>query len=253
VVTGASSGIGAACARALALCGAQIFATGRNASHLEKLANEFSAITVIPLDLQLPGTPEDLVSSVQAKFGAVDILVNSAGYGDIGRSSRISVSDIDNVVAVNLRAPLMLMSRFGSGMAKRGRGSIINISSVVSSVGTPFQAAYSATKGALEAMTRSLAKEFGTAGVRVNCIAPGLIATEMWGERLQDETLVKSSAKYTALNSWGTAQMVADAVVFLASDASSYITAQTIYVDGGFTHTGDLVSPEMFGQPAKRS
>jgi NAD(P)-dependent dehydrogenase (short-subunit alcohol dehydrogenase family) len=98
-------------------------------------------------------------------------------------------------------------------------------------------------------MTRALAREYGAAGIRVNAVAAGLIATEMWGERLADEALVNAAAQYTALESWGKPEMIADAVLFLGSEAACYITGQTLFVDGGLVNTGNLVPPSFFGKP----
>jgi NAD(P)-dependent dehydrogenase (short-subunit alcohol dehydrogenase family) len=252
LVTGASSGIGAACARRLAGSGATVVVTGRDSRRLEKIAAEFPGrCIVLPQDLGSPDGAELLAAEVKSSVGAVDLLVNSAGYGDITSSARLTGKSIDSVFAVNVRAPLLLCSRLVPGMIENGRGAIINISSVVASVGTPYQAAYSATKGALESMTRALAREYGAAGIRVNAVAAGLIATEMWGERLADEALVNAAAQYTALGSWGKPEMIADAVLFLGSDAACYITGQTLFVDGGLVNTGNLVPPSSFGKPKK--
>jgi 3-oxoacyl-[acyl-carrier protein] reductase len=254
LVTGASSGIGAACARQLAQLGAKVIISGRSHTRLQQVAEGFDQrMLILPIDLASPEAPERLASEVQAAVGSVDIIVHSAGFGQVVSSKRITAQSVDEVFAVNVRAPLLLSSRLAPSMLKAGWGSIINISSVVASLGTPYQAAYSATKGALESMTRALAREYGSAGVRVNAVAPGLIATEMWGTRLDDRALVDEAAKYTALNVWGTPEMIADVVVFLASDASRYITGQVLLVDGGHVSTGDLVPPAFFGRPTNGS
>jgi NAD(P)-dependent dehydrogenase (short-subunit alcohol dehydrogenase family) len=250
LITGASSGIGAACARRLAASGAHVLLSGRHAQRLAAVAETCDGrATILPAELAEPDGPAALAEQVKSQAGALDVLVNSAGYGDVVSTTRIRPEDIDRVFAVNVRAPLLLASRLVPGMIARRRGSIVNISSVVGSMGTPFQAAYSATKGALDAMTRSLAREYGSAGIRVNSIAAGLIATEMWGDKLSDPALVEGGAQFTAVQAWGKPEMVADAVLFLACDASAYITGQTLFVDGGMVNTGNLIPPSFFGKP----
>ncbi len=250
LITGASSGIGAACARRLAASGARVLLSGRDAKRLATVADACGGRAIIlPSDLANLEAPEALAEQVKSQVGALDILIHSAGYGDVVSTNRIRPEDIDRVFAVNVRAPLLLTSRLVPGMIAKRRGAIVNISSVVGSMGTPFQAAYSATKGALDAMTRSLAREYGSVGIRVNSIAAGLIATEMWGDRLSDPALVEGGAQFTAVNAWGKPEMVADAALFLVSDASAYITGQTLFVDGGMVNTGNLIPPSFFGKP----
>jgi NAD(P)-dependent dehydrogenase (short-subunit alcohol dehydrogenase family) len=126
------------------------------------------------------------------------------------------------------------------GRIEQGRGSIVNVSSVSSQVGTPRRAAYAASKGAVDAMTRALAMEYGPQGVRVNAVAPGVITTAMWERNRAIPGVIEQVEALTALRRWGTPEDVADVVVFLASDASRYVTAQTIEVDGGMASTLDL-------------
>jgi NAD(P)-dependent dehydrogenase (short-subunit alcohol dehydrogenase family) len=247
LVTGASSGIGAASAAALAAAGARLILHGRDEARLEALAARMPGARILPADLGQTGAAGALADAAEA-VGPVDVLVNSAGFGLTKRSAALSDADIDGMLAVNVRAPLILAARIGEKMQARGRGSIVTLSSVVGSLGTPYQAGYAATKGAVEAMTRSLAREFGSSGVRVNAIAPGLIATEMWGPRLDDETFKAQAVEHVTLRRWGEAGEIADAVVFLASDLSRYITGEVITIDGGLTHTGDLIPARFFGR-----
>lgn len=247
LVTGASSGIGAAGARALGRVGARLILSGRDVSRLDALCADIPNSICIPADLGTPGEAERLALEAE-KAGPVDILVNSAGYGLTKRSAKLSARDIEGMLAVNVQAPLILSAQIGTAMRDRGRGAIINISSVVGSLGTPFQAGYAATKGAVEAFTRSLAREFGPAGVRVNAIAPGLIDTEMWKQALADEQFRADAGDRVTLRKWGSPETVADAIVFLASDAAGYITGEVLTVDGGLVRTGDLIPGKYFSK-----
>ena len=247
LVTGASSGIGAAAARALSAAGARLVLSGRDSDRLGAVGAEIPGAIAIAADLGASGEAERLADAAMG-HGSIDILVNSAGYGVTKSSSRLSEGDIDGMLAVNVRAPLILAGRLGRAMQKRGYGSIVNLSSVVGSLGTPFQAGYAATKGAVEAFTRSLAREFGPSGVRVNAIAPGLIDTEMWQQSAAVPNFKDDTAAAVTLRRWGTPETVADAIVFLASDASAYVTGEVLTLDGGLTHTGDLIPPKFFGR-----
>jgi NAD(P)-dependent dehydrogenase (short-subunit alcohol dehydrogenase family) len=247
LVTGASSGIGAAAARALAQVGAHLILSGRDVLRLEALSAEIAGSTILPADLGVAGEAERLASTAE-RAGPVDILVNSAGYGLTKRSAKLSARDIEGMLAVNVQSPLILSAQIGSAMQERARGAIINISSVVGSLGTPFQAGYAATKGAVEAFTRSLAREFGPSGVRVNAIAPGLIDTEMWKQALADAGFRTDAGERVTLRKWGTPETIADAIIFLASDAASYITGEVLTVDGGLVRTGDLIPGKYFSR-----
>jgi NAD(P)-dependent dehydrogenase (short-subunit alcohol dehydrogenase family) len=247
LVTGSSSGIGAAAARALSHAGASVIVCGRNGERVHAIANELDSASTLVVDLAQPRAAAQLANKAE-EIGPIDILVNSAGLGITKRTARLSEADIDSMLAVNVRAGIVLSAQLGEAMQKRGRGSIINMSSIVAALGTPFQTGYAATKGAVEASTRALARELGPQGVRVNAIAPGLIATEMWGDRLDDEDFKNQSAERVTLRRWGTGEDIANAVVFLASDASAYITGDGLTVDGGLVRTGDLVPSHFFGR-----
>ena len=147
---------------------------------------------------------------------------------------------LDRLFAVNVRAPLLLVAALLPGMVRRGRGSIVNLSSVSGVIGTPKRAAYAATKGAIDAATRSLAVELGPTGVRVNSVAPGVVDTDLWAKNKAIPGVVEQIEAQIALRRWSVPDDVADVVVFLASDASRYITGETICVDGGMARTLDL-------------
>jgi NAD(P)-dependent dehydrogenase (short-subunit alcohol dehydrogenase family) len=139
-----------------------------------------------------------------------------------------------------VRSLLLLITALLPGMVERGRGSIVNLSSVSGVIGTPRRAAYAATKGAVDALTRSLAMEYGPHGVRVNSVAPGVIDTDLWARNRTIPGVVEEVEALIPLRRWGTPEEVADVITFLASDAARYVTAQTISVDGGQAHTQNL-------------
>lgn len=247
LVTGATSGIGRACAQALDQVGARVIVSGRDTERLEALRSSLRDAVAIPSALDATGAAGELVSAALS-LGDIDGLVNCAGFGTLKRSIRFTEDEIDRHFAVNARAPLILAVHLAEAMKPRGRGAIVNVSSVQGLVGTPNQICYAATKGAIDAMTRALAREVGPHGVRVNAVAPGLVATEMWGAALEDQRLVEAAAAGTALRQWATPEMIADVVLYLLSDAAAYITGEVITADGGFVHTGDLVPESAFGR-----
>ena len=239
LVTGASRGIGEAAARALDAAGARVILTGRTVADLERVAAELgNDPLVIPADLRPAGGGTRLAESVLAATGGVDVLVNNAGMAIGGAPETLTESDLDLIIAVNFRSLLMLAVGLGPAMIERGGGSIINVSSIASLRGPVGRVAYSATKGAIDAMTRALAADWGPGGIRVNGINPGLIVTAMTEERLDGNPgLVEELAARTALKRLGEPRDVAAVIVFLASDAARYITGETIVVDGGMVRT----------------
>lgn len=247
LVTGASSGIGWACAHLLGGLGAQLVLSGRNTAKLDQLSHAYPGSVVLACSLGDHGTAGRLAEEALAQ-GSLAGLVNCAGYGEVKSSRNFSEADIDAHFAVNVRAPMILSVKVGEDMKRAGKGSIVNISSIQGLLGTPHQIAYTASKGAVNAMTRALARELGPAGVRVNAVAPGLVATEMWGSALESETFRQSAAAHTALRRWASPEMIADVVAFLLSDASAYITGEVLTVDGGLVHTGNIVPESSFGK-----
>ncbi len=177
--------------------------------------------------------------------GPVDILVNNAATAARLPSTELTGELVDSMFDLNVRNLLLLTTALVPGLVQRaadtGRtSSIVNLSSVSALVGTPRRAAYAATKGAIDAMTRSLAMELGPAGVRVNSVAPGVIDTDLWARNKAIAGVVEQIEAQIALRRWGTADDVADVIAFLASDAARYVTAQTISIDGGMANTLDL-------------
>jgi NAD(P)-dependent dehydrogenase (short-subunit alcohol dehydrogenase family) len=241
LVTGASRGIGAAIARALDRAGARVALAARDESALESVAAGLNNHPVVlPVDLSTLEGPGRLAAQSLAALGTVDVLVNNAAIAHRGPATELDAGIIDRLHAVNVRAPLLLIAALLPGMIKQGRASIINLSSVSGVIGTPRRAAYAATKGAIDAATRSLAAELGRQGVRVNSVAPGVVDTDLWAKNKAIPGVVEQIEAQISLRRWSVPDEVADVVVFLASDAARYITGETMCVDGGMAKTLDL-------------
>ncbi len=233
LVTGASGGIGAAIARTLHAKGAKVALHGTKVEALEALAAELGDnAVVVPANLSDPAQVEDLFKKAEAALGgAVDILVNNAGLTRDGLILRMKDEDWDSVINVNLTAGFRLARAAVKGMMKRRWGRIIGITSVVGVTGNPGQVNYAASKAGMIGMSKALAQEVATRGITVNSVAPGMIATAM--------TDVLNDAQKEAMNSripagrLGTPDDIAAAVLYLASTEASYVTGQTLHVNGG--------------------
>ncbi len=232
LVTGATGGIGGACARVLHALGAEIVATGRKEDALAKLAAELgSRVQIIPCDLSDKESAEKLVSDAETSAGKIDILVNNAGLTRDGLFIRMKDEDWQKVLDVNLTAAFLLSRAVVRGMMKRRAGRIISISSIVGAIGNAGQANYAASKAGLVAMSKCLAQEVASRMVTVNCVAPGFIETPMT-DAIPEEARKNLIAKIP-MDRLGTPEDVANAVAFLASDEAAYITGQVIHVNGG--------------------
>ncbi len=240
VVTGATRGIGEESALALDRAGARVVLTGRTSEDLERVATQLSNDPVIiQADLAPAGAGTKLAEQVLAQVDGVDILVNNAGIPMRRTPEALTEEDVDLVFSLNVRSLLMLSIGLGASMKSRGGGAIVNISSVAGLSGPIGRVAYAGTKGAVDAMTRALAADWGPDGIRVNSICPGLIATAIWEEaRTTVPGLTEELEQGIALKRWGFGDDIADVVVFLASDASRYVTGESIAVDGGMTRVG---------------
>ncbi len=234
VVTGASRGIGEASARALDAAGARVVLTARTVSDLHRVAGDLSNDPVtLEADLSAPRAGTELAERILAAVGGVDILVNNAGIPMRRKPDELTEEDFDLVFSINVRSLLMLTLGLGPSMIARGGGSVINISSIASLRGPLGRVAYSGAKGAVDAMTRSLAADWGPDGVRVNALCPGLIITSIWEADRDVPGLAEQLEERIALKRWGYGADVADVVVFFASDASRYVTGEVVAVDGG--------------------
>ena len=241
VVTGASSGLGVGFARALAQAGANLVLAARRADRLESLGAELSeaGAEVLPVacDVTDPNQVEALKDACLERFGRADILVNNAGTTEIVPAENESEEAFLRVLNVNLNGTFYCAQRFGRVMLEAGQGSIINVASILGLVasGSIPQAGYVASKGAVVNLTRELAAQWARRGVRVNGIAPGFFMSEMTEEMFSDERSMSWLRRKTPAGRPGEVEELYGAVIYLASDASSYVTGQTIAVDGGWT------------------
>lgn len=232
LVTGATGGIGAAIARALAAQGATVGLSGRNIEKLNSLKEELGDhAVVLAADLSADGAADDLIKQADEALGQVDILVNNAGLTRDGLSMRMKDEDWQQVLDVNLSAPFKLARAVQRGMMKRRNGRIINIASVVGVTGNPGQCNYVASKAGMIGWSKSMAAEVASRGITVNCIAPGFIATAMT-DALTDDQKAKINSTIP-MAKMGTSEDIASAAAFLASDEAGYITGSTIHVNGG--------------------
>lgn len=236
IVTGSESGLGSAIAAAFVAAGADVVGADISVEAAEDGMRADAGHVQLRLDLCDRDDIAVVVERAVEELGGVDVCVNCAGIG--GRSSAISYADDlwDRVLATNLTGSFAMAKLVGAHMTTQGSGSIINIASIGGLVGWPGSVGYQASKGAIVQMTRTLAVEWGPAGVRVNAIAPGHIATELVQRQWQVEPELKEFfLSRTPLARLGDPVDVANAAIFLASDASRMITGQVLTVDGGYT------------------
>ena len=246
VVTGASRGIGEASARALDQAGARVILTGRTVDDLERVAKDLdNDPIIIESDLAPARAGTALAEAILERVDGVDILVNNAGIPMRRTPDQLTEEDFDLVFSINVRSLLMLTLGLGDSMAGRGGGSIINISSVASLRGPLGRVAYAGTKGAVDAMTRALAADWGPRNIRVNAICPGLIATAIWEDNRNNiPGLIEQLEDQIALKRWGFGDDIGDVVLFFASDASRYMTGEVVAVDGGMARVGAAPRPK---------
>ncbi|WP_455033554.1 3-oxoacyl-ACP reductase FabG [Kingella oralis] len=233
LVTGASRGIGAAIADTLAQAGATVIGTATSESGASVIAQRLAPWngTGRTLNAAAPDSVEALIADVEKEFGKLDILVNNAGITRDNLLMRMKEEEWDEIMSVNLKSVYRASKAVLRGMMKQRAGRIITITSVVGTMGNAGQTNYAAAKAALQGFSKSLAREVGSRGITVNCVAPGFIDTDMT-RTLPEETRQAFEAQ-TALGCFGTPQDIADAVLFLASDQARYITGQTLHVNGG--------------------
>ena len=242
IVTGAGRGIGAAIATALDAAGARVALVARSRDQLEETARRLANDPLVVIaDLGTPDGPHAAVAAAHEAFGGrIDVLVNNAGIGLRKESETLTVDELDEVWNVNVRSALLATTAVLPAMIAAGAGSIISISSISGLRGAPRRAVYAASKAALDGMTRSLAMEYGPRGIRANCVAPGVVETEMWRANLAKPGVADAVLGVIPTRRLSTPEEVADTVVFLASDASRAITGEVISADGGINATVNL-------------
>ncbi len=235
LVTGASQGIGRACALALAQAGAHVALAARNATRLAEVAAEIEAAggkaAPFELDLASEDSIKACAKAVIAHFGKIEILVNNGGITRDNLMLRMKLADWDAVLATNLTGAFLLTQAVSSSMLKARWGRMINITSVVGETGQAGQANYAASKAGLIGLTKSLARELASRNITVNAVAPGYIATPMTD--VLNEQQRAAMLTQIPLDRAGTPEDIAHAVAFLASDQASYITGHVLDVNGG--------------------
>jgi NAD(P)-dependent dehydrogenase (short-subunit alcohol dehydrogenase family) len=237
LVTGASSGLGARFAHVLGSAGASVVVAARRADRLEALASELDDALAVPGDMTRQEDRERLVDAALERYGRIDVLVNNAGVGTPEPAESESPERFADVLDINLTASFAVTQLVGRSMLEAGRGSVVNVASILGIVAAgqiPF-ASYAASKGGLVALTRELAAQWSRRGVRVNAIAPGWFESEMTAEMFADERSMAWVARKAPMGRPGEPHELDGALLYLVSDASSYVTGQVLAVDGGWT------------------
>jgi gluconate 5-dehydrogenase len=239
LVTGSSGGIGFALARGLARAGAVVIINGRDRARVAQAAARLRDEQLIArecaFDVTQPDVVDLMVAHLERDVGAIDVLVNNAGVQRRMPLEDFPVETWKEITAINLDSVFFVSQAVGKRMIPRKRGAIINICSVMSELGRPTIVPYTATKGAVKMMTKGMAAEWGKHGIRVNGIGPGYFRTEMNTALAQNEAFSKWVAGRTPLGRWGEVDELVGAALFLASDASSFVTGHVLMVDGGMT------------------
>ncbi|HUR14895.1 MAG TPA: SDR family NAD(P)-dependent oxidoreductase [Mycobacteriales bacterium] len=240
LVTGASRGIGRALALGLAGAGADVALSARDADALAQVAQEVAALgrkaVVLPADVTEAAACHAIVADAVAGLGHLDVLVNNAGGSSyMGPFTELRFSGWEKTMRLNVDSLVHLCQAAGRHMVERESGSIVNVASVAGLAATPLLAAYGASKAAVISLTKSLAHEWGPSGVRVNALCPGWTMTDLNRPLWDNEEKGLSFVGNQPLKRWATVEEMVGPTVFLASDASSYVTGQTIVVDGGQT------------------
>jgi 2-deoxy-D-gluconate 3-dehydrogenase len=238
IVTGAGRGLGRGMALGLAEAGANLVLVGRTRDTLEAVAADVAgfgrAALVAPADVTDPAAQDEIVRATLDRFGRLDALVNNAGTTFRTPSENYPESEWDRVMGVNLKGPFQLLQKVGRVMIAQGRGSIVNVGSLIAVIGMPNIPAYAASKAGIEEVTRCLAVEWAKYGIRVNAITPGYFRTDMTAGLDKDPDRGPKIALRIPMKRWGEPADLKGAVVFLVSDASAYVTGVSLPVDGGW-------------------
>ena len=242
VVTGGSKGLGEQAAHALAEAGADVALVSRTQADLDAVAADIRAATGrravgIVADVTKDAAIRAMVAAVMAEFGQIDILINNAGIGGTTPVRDLDEAEWDRFMALNLKGPVLCSKHVGAEMARRKQGNIINVSSLFSKIVARYMAAYGATKAALVSFTRTLALEWARDNIRVNALCPGYFDTPM-NHDFWDTKGGKGIISRIPMQRVGDPKEIKPAVVFLASDANTFMTGTTLFVDGGHSLVG---------------
>lgn len=235
IVTGGASGLGLATTEKFVESGIRTIIIGRNEEKLREAANRLGELCIYKAyDLSETSGIPILADTIVQEYGIPDILVNNAGINMKKPFAEVTDEDFQQIIQTNVSAVFALSREVIRYMADRGSGSIINISSMASQYGLPYVIAYSASKAAIEGMTRAMASELSPRGIRINCVAPGFIATAMSAKALDNDPNRKQKVlSRTPMGHLGEPADVAGAILYLASDAARYVTGVVLPVDGG--------------------
>jgi meso-butanediol dehydrogenase/(S,S)-butanediol dehydrogenase/diacetyl reductase len=237
VITGAARGIGLAVARAFLAQGYRVALLDIDAATLRQTANALGDVLALECDVADALQVKTSIDRVAARFGRIDALVNNAGIAVFKPLLETTFEDWQRVLAVNLNGPFLCTQACAPVMLKTGGGAVVNITSISGLRASALRVAYGTSKAALDHLTKQQAAELGNLGIRVNAVAPGPVDTAM-AKQVHTADIRADYHDAIPLNRYGTEREIADAVVFLCSDAASYINGQTLAVDGGFDATG---------------
>lgn len=240
LVTGGAKGLGQTIATALAQAGADVALAARTLSACEETAGGIGRSTgrtcrAYKADVTVGADVDALAAAVARDFGHVDILVNNAGNNIRGTIAQLSEADWDSVLDTNLKGTFLCSRAFGPAMVQRKWGRVINLGSILSVIALPGRAPYASAKAGVLNLTRVLALEWAGTGVTANSICPGPFATDMNRQLLDDPVKYQEFVKAIPMGRWGELEEITGAALFLASDASSFVTGSALFVDGGWT------------------
>lgn len=240
LITGGARGLGLTMATALAEAGADIAISGRTRQACDEAVAQITAATgrraaAFEADVTVAADVDKLAADIGATLGKVDILINNAGINIRGPIQDLSEADWDAVIDTNLKGPWLCARAFGPPMVSRGWGRVINMGSILAVIAMPGRTPYASSKSGVVGMTRVLALEWAGTGVTANAICPGVFGTEMNKPLMNDPVKFKEFVAQIPMGRWGEVHELAGAAVYLASDASSYMTGSTLFVDGGWT------------------
>ncbi len=240
LITGGAKGLGRMIATALAEAGAEVAIASRTLEECQATADVIRSQSgrntyAAALDVTNEAEIQQLKASLEADFGAIDILINNAGINIRGNIEDMAAEDFDAVMDTNVKGSFLCAKVFGPSMSQRGWGRIINLGSIMSVISMAGRTPYASSKAAVLGLTRTLALEWATKGVTVNAICPGPFATDMNLQLLNDPAKYRAFVEKIPMGRWGELYEIAGAALFLASDAASYVTGTTLFVDGGWT------------------